>query len=129
MEMNYLIDSNVVIDYLAGKFPKLGKEFMNTVVNDIPVISVITKIEILGFTSTTEAESLLREFIEASHLIVLSDTIIDKTIELRKTTKIKLPDAIIAATCLVSNLILITHNIQDFKNIPYLEIIDPYNIQ
>jgi len=36
-----------------------------------------------------------------------------------------LPDAIIAATALVSNLALTTRNVSDFKNIPGLKIINP----
>jgi len=61
-------------------------------------------------------------------VIPLTETIVDKTIEIRKETKVKLPDAIIAATCLVSDLILITHNVNDFKNIPDLIILDPHTI-
>ena len=44
----------------------------------------------------------------------------DKVIELRQTTAIKLPDAIIAATALVHDLTLWTHNTDDFKNVPKL---------
>ncbi len=42
--------------------------------------------------------------------------------------KIKLPDAIIAATALVYDLFLISRNTGDFKNINYLKLIDPYNL-
>jgi len=45
MGQQYLIDSNAVIDYLSGKIPEKGMLFMNQVINDIPNISVITKIE------------------------------------------------------------------------------------
>jgi len=126
MDKEYLIDSNAIIDYLAGKYPLAGKTFMNSVVNKTPVLSVISKIEILGFSTTREAESLIEDFVTVSYIFPLTDTIVEKTIELRKSIKIKLPDAIIAATCLASDLILITHNIKDFMNIPDLKIIDPY---
>jgi predicted nucleic acid-binding protein len=49
----------------------------------------------------------------------------EKVIELRRTNNIKLPDAIIAATALVSNLVLWTHNTSDFANIPDLQLLDP----
>jgi predicted nucleic acid-binding protein len=49
------------------------------------------------------------------------------TAELRKTYRIKLPDAIIAATSLVYDLTLITSNTKDFKNIKDLQILDPEN--
>jgi predicted nucleic acid-binding protein len=36
-----------------------------------------------------------------------------------------LPDAIIAATAVVNNLVLWTHNMKDFENIPDLQVYDP----
>ena len=36
MGQQYLIDSNIVIDYLDGKLPAVAMAFMNNVVNDIP---------------------------------------------------------------------------------------------
>ncbi|MBS1751893.1 MAG: hypothetical protein JST63_18485 [Bacteroidetes bacterium] len=45
---------------------------------------------------------------------------------MRKTYNIKLPDAIIAATALSYELILITRNTIDFKNINNLKLINPW---
>lgn len=39
--------------------------------------------------------------------------------------KIKLPDAIIAATCIVNGLEIITYNAKDFENIVGLKVIEP----
>ena len=61
-------------------------------------------------------------------MIALDDDITAKTIELRKKYKIKLPDAIIAATALVFELTLITGNIDDFKNIEGIDILNPHLI-
>ena len=58
----------------------------------------------------------------------LKKEIVEQTIILRQNFKIKTPDAIVAATALVHNRKLITRNISDFKNIPGLTIIDPYNL-
>jgi len=33
MEQQYLIDSNVVIDYLSGKLPENGKHLLNHLIN------------------------------------------------------------------------------------------------
>jgi predicted nucleic acid-binding protein len=50
-----------------------------------------------------------------------------KTIHLRRTyKKLKLGDAIIAATALVHGFTLVTRNTKDFKNIEGLEVLDPY---
>ncbi|MCF8232854.1 MAG: hypothetical protein K9J27_11755 [Bacteroidales bacterium] len=43
--------------------------------------------------------------------------------------KIKLPDAIIAATSLVYDLTLITRNSTDFKNIDELRLINPWDFE
>lgn len=47
----HLIDSNAVIDYLSGKLPLNGMAFMDGLVNAIPQVSVITKIEVLGYNA------------------------------------------------------------------------------
>ena len=67
-------------------------------------------------------------FINGSTVIDLSDDIVSKTIEIRKTKKIKLPDAIIAATALVYDLVLISRNTSDFTNIDGLKVIDPHSL-
>ena len=51
-----------------------------------------------------------------------------KTIELRKNYKLKLGDAIIAATALVYNLKIITRNTTDFKLIEGIHTINLYEL-
>jgi len=51
-----------------------------------------------------------------------------KAVDIRKTFKTKLPDAIIAATAIVNNLSLITRNTKDFEKIQELEVVDPYTL-
>jgi len=53
--------------------------------------------------------------------------IVNKTIELRRKHKKKLPDIIIASTAIVHNLTLATRNIADFKNIENLLIWNPWD--
>jgi predicted nucleic acid-binding protein len=55
---------------------------------------------------------------------VLDENVVKQTIAIRKTHKIKLPDAVIAATALVYGLSLISRNEADFKKIPHLSRID-----
>ena len=43
------MDTNIVIDYLDNKLPISGMIFVSTIVDKIPEVSVITKIEVLGF--------------------------------------------------------------------------------
>jgi predicted nucleic acid-binding protein len=128
MGQQYLIDSNALIDYLSGKLPTNGVSFMNQVINDIPIISVITKIEVLGFKTSKEASQLLTDFVNDSIVFGLTDEIVEQTIELRKEHKIKTPDAIIASTAIVNKLTLISRNTSDFKNMQGIGIVNPYDL-
>jgi predicted nucleic acid-binding protein len=128
MGKQYLIASNAVIDYLSGKLHVEGMNFMNQIINEIPAISVITKIEVLGYKTTNEATELLESFVNDSLVIGLLDEIIDISIEIRKKYKIKIPDAIIAATSIAYNSILITRNLKDFQIIEGVECINPHSI-
>ncbi len=46
-----LIDTNAVIDYLGSRLPASGMDFMNKVIDAVPNVSVVTKIEVLGFNA------------------------------------------------------------------------------
>ena len=58
----------------------------------------------------------------------LTGSVVDVCIELRKKYKTKLPDAIIAATAIVYDLILITRNTPDFKIIQGLKVINLHSL-
>jgi predicted nucleic acid-binding protein len=124
----YLIDSNIIIDYFSGLLPDTGQRLINSIVDKIPSISVITKIEVLGFNMAEVHERLFIDFVNDSNVIELTDEIVNETIAIRKQHKIKLPDAIIAATAIAGQLILITRNVADFKKLKILGLIDPYII-
>ena len=47
-------------------------------------------------------------------------------IDIRAVLPVKLPDAIIAASALIEGLPLMTRNVDDFKHIPGLTVIDPF---
>lgn len=124
----YLIDSNAVIDYLGKKLPPTGMDFMNLIIDSVPNISVVTKIEVLGFNAPEEHYQLLVNFMDDSTILEITDKIADASITLRRNLKTKLPDALIAATALSHDLILITRNTSDFEKIPGLKIIDPHSL-
>jgi predicted nucleic acid-binding protein len=78
-------------------------------------------------TSDEKDIQILHNFIYQTSVIELERDIKLKTADIRKNHRIKLPDAIIAATAAVYQLSLITRNSKDFENISDLIIINPYN--
>jgi predicted nucleic acid-binding protein len=130
MGIKYIWDTNTVIYYLQQQFPPNAEKFMDESLKDAqPCISAITEIELLCWKTAIEKDlEVLRDFISNTLVIELERPIKLKTADIRKEHKIKLPDAVIAATAVIYDLILITRNVSDFKNIPELKIIDPYNL-
>lgn len=128
MGKGYLIDSNIIIGYLNDSLPKEGMSFMHPIIDDVPNISVISKIEVLRFDAPEEKYHILSDFMDHSVIYDLSSAVVDRTILLAKASKIKLPDAIIAATALIHDFTLLTRNVSDFKNIADLLVVNPYEI-
>lgn len=127
-DTNYLIDTNAIIDFMASRLPEAGMSFISDLVDDIPKISVITQIELLGFDGPQQDMALLEDFIIHSEIYPLNNPVVDMCILLRKHYRIRLPDAIIAATAKVNSFHIITRNVKDFKNIKNLQIINPHEI-
>lgn len=123
MGTRYLLDTNVVIDFSAQKLPAAAYNLLSNVIDTIPQISIINKIELLSFSNVPNQ---IIAFIDAAYVFGMDETTVTKTIELRKDYKIKLPDAIIAATALIYELTLITRNTKDFKTIKGLELLNPW---
>ena len=129
MGIKYLWDTNTAIYYLQQQFPLNAEKFIDDLLkNDQPTISAITEIELLCWKTATEEDlKLLHDFINDSKVIELEQAIKIKTAEIRKVVRIKLPDAIIAATALIYGCTLLSRNLYDFGNIEGLEIINPWD--
>ena len=124
MAERYLIDSNAIIDFCNGKLSDKGRDLL---VNIKPEISIITNIELFASNNIPEKEfDLLKKFVAFSNVFPVDEALIDITISIRLIHKIKLPDALIAATAIVNNLTLITRNTKDFMNIKVLKLVNPY---
>ena len=122
MGEKYLIDTNIIIDFSENKLLSEAKSFVMSIIDDSPYFSVINKIELLGFSTVSND---IIELVDTATILGLTDTIVHKTIAIRKSKRIKLPDAIIAATAIEHHLHLVTRNISDFQNIKGLKIITP----
>lgn len=129
MGKNCLVDTNTAIEYIGEVLPQKVLNQIDKIINGIFYISIINKIELLGFAGITpDEERKFQDIIDAATLLNLTDDVVNKTIELRKANKIKLPDAIIAATALINNLTLISRNTADFKNIEGLVVVNPWEL-
>lgn len=125
MGKRYLLDTNTVLDYMGNKLPGNAKTTISQIIDNEINLSVINKIELLGFL---KVEQDLIDFVDCSNVCPLDDDIVEKTINVRRLFKIKLPDAVIAATALHYGFILVTNNTKDFKNIKGLEVVNPHDL-
>ncbi|MDF2433876.1 MAG: hypothetical protein JWP44_3507 [Mucilaginibacter sp.] len=124
----YLIDTNVVSDYFSASFFTVSMQFMDTVFDSIPNLSIITQIELLCWKTDGTTEQKVKDFIDDSIVLDITSNVIAECVNLRKGKKIKTPDAIIAATALAHGYTLITNNEKDFSNVPDLKVINPHKI-
>jgi len=120
---NFLIDTNNIIYLTQGRLKV--SDFAKK--ENSLYISSISYIETLGYPfQNQDDEKEVTKFCDIFERIFLTREIEKQTILIRKSNKIKLPDAIIAATAMVYNLTLVTHNWDDFKNIQGLKVINPF---
>lgn len=122
----YLIDTNVIVDYLGGKLPHKNLDIVNKIIDKVPFTSVICKIEALSFNFLQDELIIAESFLDYLILIELNEGIVDETIQIRRQFKIKTPDAIIAATSKVNNLTIVTRNTKDFIKIPQIKLYNPW---
>jgi len=128
MGTQYLLDSNVIIGFLDNRLPNNGMIFVSEVVDSMLNISVISKIEVLRYNTTEFAMKILEDFINCSNICELDTRTVNETIKIGRQSKIKLLDAIIAATCLINKYVLLTRNVKDFDHITDLKIINPWEL-
>jgi len=124
----YLLDTNVLIYYWKGDIPKGEMKRLEEILKHSFIISIITKIELLGWRKhTREGYEIARDFLDRAEILPIDDDLAEFTIELKRNNNIKLADALIAATALSNELVLVTRNEDDFSILADLEIYNPFN--
>lgn len=119
-----LFDTNILIDYLNG-IPAAKTELDRYTDKAGKAISVITWMEVLVGT-TPETDNATRGFLADFQSLAIDAAVASRSVEIRKSHKIKLPDAIVWATAQVHGRILVTRNTKDFAEdepgvrVPYL---------
>lgn len=117
-----LLDSNIFIYAASGVH-----NYLHSLLEDEQNgCSVITCIEVLGFPRLKpNEEAFYKSAFEALHMIPLSEDVKNRAIDIRQKLKISLGDSIIAATALFWDVALYTRNVDDFKNIEGLRVVNP----
>ena len=124
MEQGFLIDTNIVIDVFGNVMPENIKQ---KILQMDPVVSAVTYIETLGWYRATSSQlNILQRFMDIATILPIDQPVIEITVLLRQQKKIGLGDAIIAATAIVHNKVLVTRNASDFKSINNLLVYNPW---
>lgn len=114
--INFLADTNALI-YLLN-----GNSCMSPYLEKTLAVSVISEMELLSYSgiSKKDEENIKALFNDCTELPI-SNEIKEKTIEIRKKYKTKLPDAIVAASAIVYDIPLITAD-KGFRQITELKL-------
>ncbi len=121
----YLIDNNVISKYFSGLLPEHSMNLVANAIDEIPNISVITEIEALSWVNPDKRkEQIVKEFVQECNVIGISKEIVKNCVAIRRSKKMKTPDAIIAATAIAHNLTLLTSD-AGFDKIPGLQVLNP----
>ena len=100
----FLLDTNAIIYLVNGSLS-----------SPLPCgrhgVSVITEIELLSYAGMSGAEEQkIVELLRLLDRIQLTDAVRDEAIRLRRRSRLRLPDAIIAASALVTGAVLLTND-------------------
>ncbi|MBD2627832.1 type II toxin-antitoxin system VapC family toxin [Anabaena variabilis FACHB-164] len=119
-----LLDSNIII-YAAQAENEFLREF---IAENSPFVSALSCLEVLGYHQLNdEDKAYFEEFFNASQILPVSQAVIEQGVRLKQIKKMSLGDAIIAGTALVYDLTVVTRNIDDFRWITELNLLNPFD--
>lgn len=115
---NVVVDTSIIINLFNGV-----NEVRELINNRNLFVSIISEIEVLSFPNITQKDSaLLKDFLSQCHIVDIEPAIKEITISIRSRYKVRLPDAVIAATAIYYDLPLFTMD-KGFKKIIDLQAI------
>lgn len=124
---NVLLDTNVILGFLNGN-AKINSFFEKQLMKSHLHVSQVTRMELLGYPNISpDEEKFLKSLLSQVKILPIDDTVCDQAIDLRKEKKLKLPDALIAATAISFNLVLITCDADFSKNCSRFRVVNPMN--
>lgn len=118
--MSYLFDSNILI---RSATPALGLQPLPRTPE--AAVSAISQVEVLGYHGLTPAAELC--FVSAFaflEVVAVSPAIVARAVLLGRTYRLRAADAIIAATAMARDSVLLTQD-GHFRNVPNLQVLNP----
>ncbi|PIR44648.1 MAG: hypothetical protein COV10_04065 [Candidatus Vogelbacteria bacterium CG10_big_fil_rev_8_21_14_0_10_51_16] len=118
----FTLDTNVIIYYLAGDVEVvtwLDKEAAHAAV----YVPTVVRAELLSKPGLTKKQYVdVITFPSQTQQVPLDTHIADLVGDIRRLTKLRTPDAIVAATALSAGTTLLTRNTKDFTKVPSLNV-------
>lgn len=130
--MTYLIDTDVCVDYLRGRSPRLAKRLEDCDPSEVR-LSVVTEAELrfgaLNSAHPSKSLAILEQFAGALQIVDFDSSCARRYAEARvhlesRGTPIGPNDLLIAATALAHDFTLVTHNTREFGRVLGLRIED-----
>jgi predicted nucleic acid-binding protein len=114
----FVLDSTVVINHLNKKLD--ADAFFSEIPEYELYISIVTEIEALSKPNMTEEEKLeTKIFLARFKVVNIIPAIRDMTIEIRRITRLKFPDAVIAATAVILDATLLSNDTHHLKQLSW----------
>ncbi len=119
-----LLDSNILI-YAAQP----ENAFLDALISDAgSCISAISIPEVFGYPELLpEDEANFNAWFAHLRVLEVTEPILREAAGLRRLARMKLGDSIIAATALVYDAKLATRNVDDFRHVQKLKLINPFD--
>jgi predicted nucleic acid-binding protein len=121
--MKALFDTNILIDYLNGveaaraEIERSGPRY----------ISIVTWMEVLAGARDEADEDVIEMFLRDFRVVELTRRIAREAVDIRRSRRIRLPDAIVWASARAESAVLVTRNTKDFAGAePGLRV--PYSL-
>jgi len=88
MGQRFLMDSNVLIDFIAQTLSHSGFHYVQNVIDSNFIIPAIVKIEVLGFNGSRPQQMLkMQKFVSLATILPLDDHVIEETINFAEITQ------------------------------------------
>ena len=117
-----IVDSNLIIYAAKEEYAFLRPLLLD----ESSTVSIITKLESLGFRHLSPKDKVYLEAVfDSTTILGIDDAVIDQAILFRQAKKMSVGDAIIAATAVLNGFDLYTNNTADFDHITGLTVINP----